>query len=259
MYFSSHTRAHTRPLRHTRHALPAARCPLSAADSEFRELTEAELAHLKTAALPGDIRVRDMDPPVLATLYRRGLVYWEVPIGPDDRFTIPPLEGFVSNKTTEAGDSAADPLEALLYSVFVASSTRTRVADLAAILNTGACFCCAACRACSDARGRAVRAPHAIQSHACGAERAALIWPVSAAPPLPRPLPAALRCVCADIRDVAAALAVASRLGFATKVIDEPPPQTSPGECHWRPWPCTHQPAPCTRPRHTEEERRGER
>lgn len=110
---------------------------LFAAESEFRDLSEAELAHLKTAALPGDIRVRDMDAAVLRNLYRRGLVYWEVPIGPEDRFMIPPLEGFVSNKTTESGDNAADPLEALLYSVFVASSTRTRVADLATILNTG--------------------------------------------------------------------------------------------------------------------------
>ena len=31
-------------------------------------------------------------------LYRRGLVYYDVPVGPDDRFFIPPLEGFVSNR-----------------------------------------------------------------------------------------------------------------------------------------------------------------
>ncbi|KXZ46985.1 hypothetical protein GPECTOR_39g479 [Gonium pectorale] len=43
-------------------------------------------------------------------------------------------QGFVSNKTTDAGDAAADPLEALLYSVFVANSERTTVAELGAIL-----------------------------------------------------------------------------------------------------------------------------
>ena len=31
-------------------------------------------------------------------LYRRGLLYYEIPVGPDDRFSIPPLEGFVSNR-----------------------------------------------------------------------------------------------------------------------------------------------------------------
>lgn len=59
-------------------------------------------------------------------LYRRGLVYFDIPVSPDDRFSIPPLEGFVSNRTPTAGD-AADPLEALLYSVFVASSESLKV------------------------------------------------------------------------------------------------------------------------------------
>lgn len=59
-------------------------------------------------------------------LYRRGLVYFDIPVSPDDRFSIPPLEGFVSNRTPTAGE-AADPLEALLYSVFVASSESLKV------------------------------------------------------------------------------------------------------------------------------------
>lgn len=45
-----------------------------------------------------------------------------------------PAQGFVSNKTSEAGDAAADPLEALLYGVFVANSERMTVAELAGIL-----------------------------------------------------------------------------------------------------------------------------
>lgn len=70
----------------------ASRIHVLAAEQEFRELSEAELAHLKTANLPGDIRVRDLEPAVLKQLYRKGLVYFEIPIGPDDRFSIPPLE-----------------------------------------------------------------------------------------------------------------------------------------------------------------------
>lgn len=40
----------------------------------------------------------------------------------------------MSNKTTDSSDSTADPVESLLYSCFVASSERLRVADLAGIL-----------------------------------------------------------------------------------------------------------------------------
>ncbi|KAG2449449.1 hypothetical protein HYH02_005596 [Chlamydomonas schloesseri] len=126
-------------------------------ESEYRELGEEELAHLKTAALPphafdlGDptspsgsshagwgVRVRDLQPEsVLRGLLRKGLVYLEVPVEPYDRFAIPPLEGFVSNKTTEAGDAGADPLEGLLYGVFVANSERMCAAELAGILGVG--------------------------------------------------------------------------------------------------------------------------
>ncbi|KAG2497046.1 hypothetical protein HYH03_005046 [Edaphochlamys debaryana] len=108
-------------------------------EAEYRELGEEELAHLKTAALPShaggsDIRVRDLQPSVLRGLLRKGLAYLEIPIEQDDRFSIPPLEGFVSNKTADAGDAAADPVESLLYSVFVANSERMTVAQLAGIL-----------------------------------------------------------------------------------------------------------------------------
>ncbi|PNH10754.1 hypothetical protein TSOC_002481, partial [Tetrabaena socialis] len=135
-------------------------------EAEYRELGEEELAHLKTAALPthaagGGIRVRDMQPGVLRGLLHKGLAYVEVPVEAGDRFAIPPLEGFVSNKTSEAGDASADPLEALLYSVFVANSERMTVAELAAILAV-------------------------------------------------------------DLADVQAAIGVACRLGFATRVTDQP-------------------------------------
>ncbi|MEW5307506.1 MAG: hypothetical protein WDW36_009896, partial [Sanguina aurantia] len=104
-------------------------------EQEFRELDEAALANLKTANLPGGATlVRDLDPMVLRSLHARGLVYLHVPISPEDRLSIPPLEGFVSNKTSDSSDSTADPVESLLYSCFVASSERLRVGDLAAIL-----------------------------------------------------------------------------------------------------------------------------
>jgi hypothetical protein len=53
-------------------------------------------------------------------------------VAPTDRYVIPPLEGFVSNKDAaqplgSRGGVAADPLEALLYAVFVANSERLTV------------------------------------------------------------------------------------------------------------------------------------
>ena len=113
---------------------------MSAAESEYRELSPEEVANLKTANAPspfsagsssparggGGMRACDLDPEVVTALYGRGLVYFDVPVGPEDRFSIPPLEGFVSNRTPTASD-AADPLEALLYGVFVASSKTLKV------------------------------------------------------------------------------------------------------------------------------------
>jgi len=34
------------------------------------------------------------------------------------------VQGFVSNKTSEAGDESVDPLEPLLYRLFLANSSR---------------------------------------------------------------------------------------------------------------------------------------
>lgn len=45
------------------------------------------------------------------------------------------LQGFVSNKDSEKGEDRGDPLEAVLYAVFLATSARASVAELAAILS----------------------------------------------------------------------------------------------------------------------------
>lgn len=46
----------------------------------------------------------------------------------------PPPQGFVSNKTSEAGDESVDPLEPLLYSLLVANSARLDQGRLGDIL-----------------------------------------------------------------------------------------------------------------------------
>lgn len=47
---------------------------------------------------------------------------------------MPGLQGFVSNRDSERGEERGDPLEAVLYAVFVATSARASIAELAAIL-----------------------------------------------------------------------------------------------------------------------------
>lgn len=45
------------------------------------------------------------------------------------------LQGFVSNKDSELGEDKGDPLEAVLYAVFVATSSRASVSELAVMLS----------------------------------------------------------------------------------------------------------------------------
>ncbi|GFY47418.1 protein FAM91A1 [Trichonephila inaurata madagascariensis] len=61
-------------------------------------------------------------------LYRRGLVYLDVPIDDDDYVSVPPLEGFVMNRVL------GDYLETLLYKIFVSIDEHTTIAELSSIL-----------------------------------------------------------------------------------------------------------------------------
>ncbi|KAK9917406.1 hypothetical protein WJX75_004000 [Coccomyxa subellipsoidea] len=101
---------------------------------EFRNLAPTELAVCTEAARPGGVRLRDTDAALVESLHKRGLIYLEVPIRPDDHVSIPPLEGFVSNRDSERNEDRADPIEIILYAVFVATSARASVAELADIL-----------------------------------------------------------------------------------------------------------------------------
>ena len=47
-------------------------------------------------------------------------------------------QGFVSNRDSERNEDRADPLEIILYAVFVATSARASVAQLADILQARA-------------------------------------------------------------------------------------------------------------------------
>jgi hypothetical protein len=64
----------------------------------------------------------------LISLYRRGLVHCHVPVNSDDYIVVPPLKGFIMNRTPN------DHFEKLLYDILVTLDERTTVKELAAVL-----------------------------------------------------------------------------------------------------------------------------
>ncbi|KAK6938123.1 FAM91, N-terminal domain [Dillenia turbinata] len=97
---------------------------------EFKKLSEEEMATIDKVCKEEGNSFILFDPETLKGLYRRGLVFFDVPVYPDDRFKVSRLEGFVSNRD----QSYEDPIEELLYAVFVVSSENATVAELAATL-----------------------------------------------------------------------------------------------------------------------------
>lgn len=65
---------------------------------------------------------------VVYELFRKSLVYFDVPIADTDCVSVPPLEGFVMNRVL------GDYLETLLYKIFVSIDENTNVAELASVL-----------------------------------------------------------------------------------------------------------------------------
>ncbi|XP_063242692.1 protein FAM91A1 [Bacillus rossius redtenbacheri] len=76
----------------------------------------------------GRQRAGDLDQELVHRLYKKGLVYVDVPIEDDDHIVVPPLEGFVMNRVL------GDYFETLLYKIFVSIDERTSVGELAGVL-----------------------------------------------------------------------------------------------------------------------------
>ncbi|KAK1284007.1 hypothetical protein QJS10_CPB21g00500 [Acorus calamus] len=97
---------------------------------EFKKLSEEEMGTIDKVCKEEANSYVLFDPDIVRGLYRRGLVYFDVPVYPDDRFKVSRLEGFISNRE----QSYEDPIEELLYAVFVVSSENATVSELAATL-----------------------------------------------------------------------------------------------------------------------------
>lgn len=103
--------------------------------AECEVLMPQELKVCRSIVAAGGMSAAQLPDDIMLSLYRRGLLYLEVPILATDYVTIPPLEGFVSNKDMEVGKEKGDPVERLLYLLFVATTDRADVAALAAVLS----------------------------------------------------------------------------------------------------------------------------
>ncbi|OIW04144.1 hypothetical protein TanjilG_00704 [Lupinus angustifolius] len=97
---------------------------------EFKKLSEEETITIDKACKEEGNSFVIFDPNIVKALCRRGLVYFDVPVYPDDRFKVSRLEGFVSNREL----SYEDPIEELLYAVFVVSNENATVRELATTL-----------------------------------------------------------------------------------------------------------------------------
>jgi hypothetical protein len=99
----------------------------------LKEITPEEDKLLRKVSSNKDgVAIADLNEQVVNSLHKRHLIYVTVPVLGHQHFSTTSLEGFVSNKDMVAGD--ADPMEMLLYEVFVSNSERLSVDALAQVL-----------------------------------------------------------------------------------------------------------------------------
>ena len=67
----------------------------------------------------GPLLAGKIDRDVVQSLYKKGLIYIDIPIESNDKVLVLPLEGFVMNRVV------GDHFEKLLYNIFVSSDERT--------------------------------------------------------------------------------------------------------------------------------------
>ncbi|KAL1516826.1 hypothetical protein ABEB36_000676 [Hypothenemus hampei] len=97
-------------------------------EEDVKVVTKEELQVIDKLIDLGSQNAGDLDYYVVLSLYKRGLVYLDVPITAVDRVHVPPLQGFVMNRVL------GDYFETLLYKIFVSIDEFTTVGELANVL-----------------------------------------------------------------------------------------------------------------------------
>lgn len=97
-------------------------------ESDIKKLTEVERILIDNLIDYGSHIAGKCDYNVVYNLYRRGLIYVDVPISGEDRISIPPLKNFVMNRVS------GDYFENLLYKIFVSVDEHMTIAELSQML-----------------------------------------------------------------------------------------------------------------------------
>uniref|UniRef100_A0A0A9X8Q7 Protein FAM91A1 n=2 Tax=Lygus hesperus TaxID=30085 RepID=A0A0A9X8Q7_LYGHE len=99
-------------------------------EDDIKLVSQAEKSMIDKIIDSGEQRAGDLDYNLVHSLYKKGLVFLNVPIESTDFIVVPPLEGFVMNRVL------GDNFETLLYKIFVSIDEHTSVGELAGVLQT---------------------------------------------------------------------------------------------------------------------------
>lgn len=97
-------------------------------EDDIKLVNEEELAVIDKLIDLGSQNAGELNYKVVLSLYKKGLIYLDVPITAVDRVQVPPLQGFVMNRIL------GDYFETLLYKIFVSIDEHTTVGELANVL-----------------------------------------------------------------------------------------------------------------------------
>lgn len=97
-------------------------------EEDIKVVSEEELGVIDKLIDLGSQNAGDLNYNVVVSLYKKGLVYLDVPVTAVDKVQVPPLQGFVMNRIL------GDYFETLLYKIFVSIDEHTTVEELATVL-----------------------------------------------------------------------------------------------------------------------------
>ncbi|KRY12961.1 Protein FAM91A1 [Trichinella patagoniensis] len=96
--------------------------------NDVRHLPKEEKMVIDHVIDSGPAEVANFDMDVVQNLYKRGLIYFDVPVSKKDRIVVPTLDNFVMNRLT------GDYFERTLYKIFVSMDKHTNAEQLAQVL-----------------------------------------------------------------------------------------------------------------------------
>lgn len=94
----------------------------------FQYINAQEISVIDDLIDFGSLTAGKLDHDVIQSLYRKGLIYLDVPISGEDQICIPPLKNFVMNRV------CGDYFENLLYQIFVSADEHMTISELAQML-----------------------------------------------------------------------------------------------------------------------------